>query len=532
MSGRGIMLDKIKQVKVKHYKIYYWSLVFLAVSLPLSPFGVSLAQFILIGNWIAEKNFRNKFHHLKKNYALWIFLSIMLFHLLGMLYTSNVAFGFHDMKLKLPLLILPFVVGTSKRMGWRPLKLLLGLFNWAVFIGTLISMGVYAGIGNVEIDNIRKISIIISHERFALYIILSIYFLLYFLFFEHEKILKRTSHAVLIVWFIAFLAILKSLTGLVILSISFVPFILYVLRSRRKPILLIIFVVIFTSVLVYLSVLSIRTYREFATVPKIEKDTLDTYTARGNPYQHDLNIGQVENGRHVGLYISWAELEKEWNEVSDYEFMGQDDKGQPIRYTMIRYMTAKGLRKDSAGVSKLSSEDIKNIESGIPNPIFNKQLSFTPRIYQTIWEIDVYRKGKVPAHHSTTQRIEYIKNSLAIIKDHFWIGIGTGDLEDVVEQYFEIRDTGLPPERYRRAHNQFITIWVTHGLIGFIWFVLAISLPVWFLRKYINFFFGIFFIVAILSFLGEDTLVTQSGATFFAYFYTLFLFGIRKQERW
>ncbi len=526
------MLGKIKQVKVKHYKIYYWSLVFLAVSLPLSPFGVSLAQFILIGNWIAEKNFRNKVRSFKKNYALLIFLSILLFHLLGMIHSSNIAFGFHDMKLKLPLLILPFVVGTSRRMPWRPLKLLLVLFNWAVFIATLISMGVYFGIGNVEVDDIRRISVIISHERFALYIILAIYFLLYFLFFEHEKLYKRFINTALILWFIAFLAILKSLTGLVILSVTFVPFIVYVLRSRRKPVLLIGFAVIFTSVLVYLSVVSIRIYREFATVPQVNIDTLDVYTEQGNLYSHDLDLRQIENGRHVGLYISWEELENQWNEVSDHKFDGNDEKGQPIKYTLIRYLTAKGFRKDSAGIARLNEEDIRNIESGMANPIFSKQLSFTPRIYQTIWEIDLYRKGNVPAHHSTTQRLEYIKNSLSIIEDHFWIGIGTGDLEDVVEEYFEMRNTGLPPERYRRAHNQFITFWVTHGIIGFIWFVLAIFLPVWYLRRYLTYFFGIFFIVALLSFMGEDTLVTQSGATFFAYFYALFLFGIKRQKEW
>ena len=143
------MIEKIKNIRVIHYKIYYWSLVVLAVSLPLSPFGVSLAQFILIGNWIAEKNFRNKFGSFRKNYALLIFLSIMLFHLLGMIHSSNIAFGFHDIKLKLPLLILPFVVGTSRRMSWRPLKILLVLFNWAVFVATLISMVVYFGVGNV-----------------------------------------------------------------------------------------------------------------------------------------------------------------------------------------------------------------------------------------------------------------------------------------------------------------------------------------------------------------------------------------------
>ena len=42
-------------------------------------------------------------------------------------------------------------------------------------------------------------------------------------------------------------------------------------------------------------------------------------------------------------------------------------RGQDLQYTMFRYLTSKGLRKDSVGVSKLTILDVKNIEHGITN---------------------------------------------------------------------------------------------------------------------------------------------------------------------
>jgi hypothetical protein len=40
----------------------------------------------------------------------------------------------------------------------------------------------------------------------------------------------------------------------------------------------------------------------------------------------------------------------------------------------------------------------------------------------------------------------------------------------------------------------------------------------------------IFFIIIVISMLWEDTLETQTGISFFAYFYSLFIFG-RDEEK-
>ena len=46
-----------------------------------------------------------------------------------------------------------------------------------------------------------------------------------------------------------------------------------------------------------------------------------------------------------------------------------------------------------------------------------------------------------------------------------------------------------------------------------------------------NYLFTFSFFIAFLSMINEDTLETQAGATFFAYFYSLFLFAYKSKNQ-
>jgi len=174
---------------------------------------------------------------------------------------------------------------------------------------------------------------------------------------------------------------------------------------------------------------------KFYAVEKVDFDNLEQFTASGNPYQHNTKWKQIENGYYVWLYVCPQELKKEWNRRSDIPYESKDKNGQQIKTTLIRYLTSKGFRKDSVGISKLTSEDIKNIENGIANYIYTNRYALYPKIYQTIWEIDVYRKGANPAGNSITQRWEFLKTAFSIIQNNFWFGTGTGDVQDAFDAH-------------------------------------------------------------------------------------------------
>jgi putative Ca2+/H+ antiporter (TMEM165/GDT1 family) len=55
--------------------------------------------------------------------------------------------------------------------------------------------------------------------------------------------------------------------------------------------------------------------------------------------------------------------------------------------------------------------------------------------------------------------------------------------------------------------------------------MLVVFYPLFYKRKYLDYFYIVFFIAFALSLLTEDTLETQAGVTFYALFNCLFLFA-------
>ncbi|NJK85175.1 MAG: hypothetical protein HC906_03650 [Bacteroidales bacterium] len=130
----------------------------------------------------------------------------------------------------------------------------------------------------------------------------------------------------------------------------------------------------------------------------------------------------IENGYYIWLYVCDQELEEEWNKISQLPFNGQDKRGQELRHTLIRYLTSKGLRKDSAGISKLSEKDILAVENGDANVLFTKKLSLYPRLYQIIWEFDVYKKTETQADIHSFSELNMLKTQHKSLNEIFGPG--------------------------------------------------------------------------------------------------------------
>ncbi len=523
-----------------HFYIYYWLLVIFAISLSLIPFFVSAIQFLLPLNWLLEGGLKKKFHKLKSSKALMLIMSIMLIHLLGMIYTNNFLDGLEDIKIKLPLLILPVIIGTSQSLNYKQLKTLLLFFTAGVVVSSLFSMSYFFGFspGNIfsfapkKILDLRDISIFISHIRFSLLINVAIFSIIYFLLFSGGKIKNSiiVIYSITIIWLISFLFILQSLTGIIIFIITgFILFSTWIKHYKSgiiKTTFLVALVLIPLIIFSYLGVSVLRFYN----IDEVDSQSLDKTSLSGNPYWHDLDNKQVENGHYIGLYVCEKELRTEWNNISEFKYSGNDKKEQQIKYTLIRYLTSMGYRKDAEGVKKLNSSDIALIEEGTANYIYSNKWSFHAKIYQVIWQIDVYNKGGNPSGHSLTQRIEFIKAAYGIIKDNFFFGIGTGDLQESFNEQYIKMNSELSKEWRLRAHNQIITFFIAFGLVGFIWLMYSLIKPIFLENKQNDFFFMMFFIIAILSMFNEDTLEIQAGAGFFAFFYSLFLFAYKPKK--
>jgi len=293
-----------------------------------------------------------------------------------------------------------------------------------------------------------------------------------------------------------------------------------------KPLLLVVLIGIIpvSFVLIYGEV--VKYYDVEEPIP----DSLELYTSNNNSYRHDLSRKEIENGKYVWIYVCEDEIREEWNKRSEFNYGGYDLKGQEIKYTLVRFLTSKGLRKDSAAIWTLSENDVRNIEKGMANYIYSDKISAKALIYRIIWEFDRYSKGLNPSGHSLTQRIEYWKTGLELVGNNFWLGVGTGDLQIAFDKQYKDDNSILDPDWRLRAHNQFLSFFIAFGVFGFFYCVFALFAPVILEKKHHDAIFMIIFYIGILSFLNEDTLETHIGATFFAFFYVLLLFGLKNQS--
>lgn len=521
---------RIFNIRINHDKLYYFGLIFTAVCLPISKFVLSISMIFLISNWIIELDFKRKINELKSGGAgksILIFSSIFIIHIIWIINTKNYEYAFRDLGNKAILVLFPIIIGTSKKLSENQIKSIILWFVLAVVSSTIISTLILVGIIDYPINNIRDISAFMSHIRLSLLINIAIFLLGYFLFsdrYEKSK-LEYIIYVAFILWLIIFLFLLKSLTGILIffivlfLVLGFISFKIKYVVSR-----LFLQVSLITVFLLLASYLT-HSISRFYTKQNVDMENLEMFTKLGNEYSHYRGNGQIENGNYLGLYVCEQELEKEWNKVSTIPYKGKDKKDQDIKNIIKRYLTSKGFRKDSVGISKLSVNDIKNIESGMANYIFENKYAIYPNLYEIIWQIDVYKKGYNPAGNSITMRAEFLKAAVSIIRRNFWFGVGTGDVKDSFKQQYEISNSKLPTQNRLRAHNQFVTFFLTFGIVGFFLVFFLMFYPVVKLKGFRSYLFAIFLIIVLLSFLNEDTLETQIGITLFSYFYSLFLFG-------
>ncbi len=458
----------------------------------------------------------------KENLPAIIFASLYLLHMLGLIFTVDFDYALKDLRIKLPLLALPVIFSVSESLNWKKFRILMLFFIAAVTAGTFISTSILL---TQEVDNLRDISIFISHIRFSLLISIAIFTLAFFITRQAGfKRYMRISFMIILGWLSIYLLLSAAITGMVVLLIAlFVMAIHYTLRKRNIYSRIATVVLILTPAILLVYMMGVLT--DVYKVHKVDFAGLEKQTALGNYYWHDTSNLQTENGHYVWQYVATDELKEAWNQRSSCDFDGQDNKRQLVKYTLIRYMTSKGLKKDAEGVSQLTAEDIALVESGEASHHYHQRSVFYIRLYKIIWEVQQYLRTGDPSGYSAMQRIEYWKTSFLIIKQYPYIGVGTGDMNIAFERQYEIMNSHLKPEFRWRSHNQFFSITVGFGLIGIIWFIVALLYPPIKSGRFNDYFYLAFFVIMVVSMISEDTIETQAGVTIFAFFTSLFLFG-------
>jgi O-Antigen ligase len=512
-------------LKKNAHSIYFFGLILMAVALPLSKFLNGLSMFVIIGAWIVGGNYIEKIKRFASNPIALLWCSVYLLHLLGLFYTTDFNYAINDLRIKVPLFVFPLIISSSQPLTKAQLYVLLKVFIAAALLSSFVSMSVYWGFIHRTTADARTISILISHIRLALLICLSVFFLLYFISQESLKPLSKIIYSLAAVWLIVFLFILESFTGILILvALVLITLSYQLFRKKQWRVKLIYLSIIFVLAIGIVNYLK-QNYLAVTQAKPIDLTQLDSLTSLGNPYLHIKEDKAMENGNYVFLYLCTRELDSVWTLRSKLSIKGLDLKGQPMRVTLFRFLTSKNLRKDASGVASLTPAEIKAVENGITNIDFQNYSSSSARLRQIFWEINTYFQTGNPSGHSVTMRIEYLKTGLQIVKDHPLIGVGTGDVNNAFLEKYEVLKSPIAKIWRLRAHNQYLTFAVSFGCIGLAWFVFSLLYPLWKYRKNLSYFYLVFLCIALLSMLNEDTLETQAGLTFYAFFNSLLWFN-------
>ncbi|MCF8366647.1 MAG: O-antigen ligase family protein [Bacteroidales bacterium] len=508
---------------INRANLYYAGLILMLVALPLSKYLMSVSQLYLSALWLLDPQLLQKWKQFFKNRAAIVLVSLFFIHVIGLLWTTDFDYAVKDLRTKVPLLALPVIVATSPKVSRSLFHYLMLIFIVANVLGTIASMHELL---TRDITEIRKISLFMSHIRFSLNICVAIFSGFYMIFISEFFSLKiKILLFVTIVWLLVFLFILESVTGLaIVLTVTFVLCVLAAFKSGiklMKASSIIILIAIPVSLFFYAKSL----YEDYVPDKPFVYEGMDLTTKQGNYYANDTTLMLAENGHWVGQYLHWGEIREEWSKRSSINFDSVGNSGHFVRYTLLRYLTSKGLRKDAEAMKKLTDEDIRNVENGIANINQLVESSIQNRMRTIVWELMLYRSTGYLSGHSVAQRIEFWNAGIRIIKKNFWFGTGTGDIKNAYENEYVEMNTQLEPQFRWRTHNQYIAIFAALGVFGCLWFLFILCYPGFRLRMFNDFFYLVFFLILSLSMLTEDTIENQAGVTFFAFFTVFFLFA-------
>ncbi|MFM7726193.1 MAG: hypothetical protein ACKO7B_05805, partial [Flavobacteriales bacterium] len=198
--------------------LHFAGLAIVMVALPFSNFLMSFGMFWLAGvlvlqvsTDIARKQpVLNRWKQFSSNSSAMMLSGLFLLPLIGLLWTTHFDYAMWDLRMKLPILVLPLLISCTNPITQGEFRALIGLFILAVVVAVMWCLQVY-WMGSPEIDgDVRKISVFISHVRFSLLIALALGLLIRFAYGSTQGRILIVLCAVPCLYFIY---IIGSITG-------------------------------------------------------------------------------------------------------------------------------------------------------------------------------------------------------------------------------------------------------------------------------------------------------------------------------
>ena len=127
-------------------------------------------------------------------------------------------------------------------------------------------------------------------------------------------------------------------------------------------------------------------------------------------------------------------------------------------------------------------------------------------------------------------RLTIWKASLNLIRNNFFFGVGTGDIQDELnKEYILIPGNNLAIQNNLNAHNQYLEVQLENGFIGLVLFLSIFGMMIYISFKESNTLYLIFVVTVFISFMFETMLNRLGGVAFFSLF-AMLLLNIKDKE--
>ncbi len=492
-------------------RLFLVSLCVLAFGIPTSTVLMSVAQFGFGAAVFMVPDYRTKINRLLRNPFALFWIGLYVLFLAGGLASDDISYFLKDIRVKMPLWVIPAALALMPPLSERQWNLVLHFFVAGCLVASLAGLVMFS---TGKVTDFRALSPMVSHIRLGIYLVFSLFILLYFS--RKKSLLPRWVYLALGLFMGAWLFFLKSFTGIILFTVLF-SLIIFIFFLSGRPRLRLAFGFFVGLGSVYLAVAVWHFYRvneePYASLPK--------YTREGNAYLHDTTLKSVENGNYIWRYLQLDELKRDWEKRSDLPFDGTDKKGNVLKATLCRYLASKNLPRDAEGIWTLSDKEIHLIENGIPNYLYARPFNLRGRIYETLWEWEVYRGTGDPNGKSLSARVELWKASVAAVVHSPWSGYGTGDVRTALKHALRGAESPLVYFGQFGPHNQFLATWMALGTCGFLWMLICIFSPLAYAENRKNWLSWVAVGILFLASLNEDIFETQASVTFFSFLFHL-----------
>ena len=149
------------------------------------------------------------------------------------------------------------------------------------------------------------------------------------------------------------------------------------------------------------------------------------------------------------------------------------------------------------------------------------------RVNLSLGDIESSEGKGVQSDNSIGTRLEIWEDSWQIIRENWLIGVGTGDVKDVLLDKYRQDHFLIGFTERRNAHEQYLQTFIALGIAGFLTLFAMILLPAWFALKEKYYLYLVFLVIFAINIMVESMLENQAGVIFYAFF-NIFLFSKRK----